>query len=475
MSATTQTADPSPPQQPAGREIPLRTRLSQAAEWLRCLSTAERVLLGVFGLMIVAGVAWRLAYSINHNDFTGRDQRFYGGLARSLAYHFSYHIDNAHDIFHWAPGAPGAMALGLRLFGEGDSGYRGAYVVQFLASIGSIGVLFFLARRHASTWPALGAAAVLAICTGAITTMADLITEPLGSLGLLVAIGVLAVALTGTPQPRKQLAWGAAAGVVMGVAILTRPDFLPLPFVWVAVIALAWKAPWLQRVQISAVLVAAVAVTMAPWCIWASLKEGTLVTPTTSGTTTYWVGTFLPGNGQTFLARRALADEIHKAYPQTHAIPVPNANFMILTIRKRYPASLSKDEAMGRALRDNIRKYAIGQPAKFWWMMAQKPVMMWNRPYKGHGRERTTLGNLLNLPAMIGALIAVLGALYFRRRNILLALIGATIIAGTCVAVVGPAIPRANARFVPLALLGAAIAIDMLIKQRRARPETPAS
>jgi hypothetical protein len=259
----------------------------------------------------------------------------------------------------------------------------------------------------------------------------------------------------------------------MALAILTRPDFLPLPIVWVVVILLAWTVPLRQRAEVAVAVAVACFVVMAPYCIWASNKAGQLVTPTTSGKTTYWVGTYLPGNGQTMLARKHMAPEIHKAYPQTSHQRYPSANFMILTIRKRYDPSLSKDEAMGKALRQNLKDYAWGRPWAFAKMMGKKPFLMWNRPYKGHGRERTTLGNLLNWPSMIGALLAVVGALWFRRRNFGLLLIGTTLIAGTLVAIIGPAIPRANARYVPLALLGAAIAADMLYKQWQASREPP--
>jgi hypothetical protein len=464
MQTTTNTAAIEPP-----------GRLAATRRWLASLSTWQKLSLAFLGAVIAAGVVWRLYFSINHRDFTGADQKFYSGLARSLAYHLNYQIDYAHDIFHWAPGAPASMAFGLRLFGQGDSGLRGAYVIQLLASLGSMGVLFLLARRFANIWAALGATAVLAICTGALTTMGDLITEPLGSLALLLAAGALVFAVADPTGRRHSVRWAVVSGAVMAIAVLTRPDFLPLPVIWAAVVLLAGSAPWRQRIEVAAAVAITCFAVMAPYCVWASNKAGQLVTPTTSGKTTYWVGTYLPGNGQTMLARKKMAPEIHKAYPQTRHQNYPSANFMILTIRKRYDPSLSKDEAMGKALRQNIEDYAFGEPWAFTKMMIKKPFQMWNRPYKGHGRERTLVGNLLNWPAMIGALLAVIGALYFRRRNFGLLLVGVTLIAGTAVASIGPAIPRANARFVPLALLGAALAADMFVRQRRAARAQPAT
>jgi hypothetical protein len=104
-------------------------------------------------------------------------------------------------------------------------------------------------------------------------------------------------------------------------------------------------------------------------------------------------------------------------------------------------------------------------------MMAKKPWLMWRMPYKGHAYERSWWGNTLHIPTLIAAIIAVLGFFWLRRRNLVVALVGSTLLVGTAIASIGPAIPRANARYAPLAILGAAIVVAAFIEWRKQRGE----
>ncbi|HWI21078.1 MAG TPA: glycosyltransferase family 39 protein [Baekduia sp.] len=433
---------------------------------LQALSALELAGLVAGIAVIAAGIYWRIDLSINHLDFENRDQHAYSTLAYSIAFKHSYDIPNALDVLHWAPGAPFAMAAGLRVFGVGDGGLRGAYVVQCLLSIATIGVLFAVTRRFAGGWRALAAAAVLAISTGAVIAQADLITEPLGALLLLLAFGALGLALLNSADARLPW-WFAAAGGLLGAAVLTRPDFLFLPIAYAVLVVVLWKEPLGSRLRGAGTLLVVCIIVMAPYCTWASLQEGKLVTPTTSGPSTYWVGTYLPGDGRTQLARKAMAPEIRRHYPDQANVQFPSAVLMMNTVAKRYPG-LSKDEAISKALRQNIEDYAFGQPLDFAWMEIKKPYRMWAAPYKGHSRKHTWWGDVLHLPTMVAAIVTVLGALWFRRRAILLALAGSTLVVVTAVDIIGPAIPRANARTAPIAILGAALAVQAWVARRDA-------
>jgi hypothetical protein len=421
----------------------------------------------ILGLAVIAaGIYWRAQYSINHYDFTNRDQHAYSTLAYSIAFNHTYDIPNALDVLHWAPGAPFAMAIGLRVFGLGGGGFAGAYIAQLLISVVTIGVLFVVTRRFSNGWFGLAAAAVLAVSTGAVVAQADLITEPLGALLLLLAFGALGIAVT---EDRAHRAWWfAGSGAFLGLAVLTRPDFLFLPFVYAVVLGLAWPQPWQTTAKSAAILIGTSLVVMAPYSAWASHTEGKLVAPTTSGPSTYWVGTYLPGDGRTQLARKAMAPEIRKHYPDQKNVQFPSAVLMMNTVAKRYPG-LSKDKAISKALRQNIKDYAFGQPLDFAWMELKKPYRMWGTPYKGHSRKHHWWGDLLHLPTLIAAIATVLAACLLRRRSILLLLAGSTLVMVTAVDIVGPAIPRANARTAPIAILGGALALQALLVWRTSR------
>lgn len=416
--------------------------------------------------VIAAGIFWRLNYSINHLDFDNRDQQAYSTLAYSIAFDHTYDIPNALDVLHWAPGAPFAMAFGLRVFGLGDSGFAGAYIIQFLISVTTIGAIFAVARRFSNGWYGLLAAAVLAVSTGAVVAQADLITEPLGALLLLLAFGALGIAVTENRLRRSW--WFAGSGALLGLAVLTRPDFVFLSFVYAIVLAFAWKQPWKDKLTSGAILIGSCLIVMAPYSAWASHTEGKLVAPTTSGPSTYWVGTYLPGDGRTQLARKAMAPEIRKHYPDQKNVQFPSAVLMMNTVAKRHP-ELSKDDAISKELRQNISDYAFGQPLDFAWMEFKKPYRMWGSPYKGHGRKHQWWSDLLHIPTLVAALATIVAACLLRRRSILILLAGSTIAIVTAFDIIGPAIPRANVRTAPIAILGGALVLQALLEWRKSR------
>jgi hypothetical protein len=262
--------------------------------------------------------------------------------------------------------------------------------------------------------------------------------------------------------------WFAGSGALLGLAVLARPDFLFLPFVYAIVLAAAWAKPWRTKLQSGAIVIGACVLVMAPYSTWATHSAGKLVAPTTSGPSTYWVGTYLPGDGRTQLARKAMAPEIRRHYPDQANVQFPSAILMMNTVAKRHP-ELSKEDAISKELRQNLKDYALGQPVDFAWMEAKKPYRMWAFPYKGHGRKHFWWSDLLHLPTLIAALATIIAACLLRRRSILILLAGSTLAIVTAVDIIGPAIPRANARTAPIAILGGALALQALLVWRDSR------
>lgn len=468
MAETSTTAS-----RPAGRAARLRARAAELRADLGATPLRRNLAL-LFGALIVAGIAWRVIASIGHADFTGNDQRFYSTIAKNLANDFKYNVTGSINVLHWAPGAPTAFAIFYKIFGAGGSGYRGMYIAQLVFSLAALWAVYWFALRFTrDRLIALGAVAVLAISTGQVRTETDLITEPLGALLLLLAAGTLGFALIDERGRRHVVRWSLVSGTLLGLAIMTRPDFLLQPFAWALVVLIVWRAPWRARLEVVGAIAVTVFVVMFPYCFWASNKANQLVTPTTSGATTYWVGTYLPGGGTTNGAKRHLRQEIYQRVPTVRDERNPGADSMILMLRRRYPQSWTRDEAIRQELKNNLRRYAWGDPVDFWLMMAEKPWLMWRLPYKGHAHERSWLGNALHVPTLIAAIVVLGGLLWLRRRDLRVALIGTTLVVGTAVASIGPAIPRANARYAPLVILGAALVVAALLERRRERGASP--
>ena len=419
------------------------------------------------GLAIVAGIVWRVVVSGDHVPFGEGDQKSYSTLARSIADHLTYVIPGATDTYRWAPVAPFAFAAGLKVLGGGGSGLFGAYVVQLLISIATLGALALVVRRFAGPALALLACAVLALSTGTVIAAGDLITEPVGALLLLVAVALLGVGLERPAEGRRWLAPFLAGGFALGVANLARPDFLPFAIVAAAVALLVWTVPWRARGLAAACVVVMWALAMAPWCVKATQSAGHTAIPTTSAATTLWVGTYLPGNGTVFGVRKKLAAQTRRVYPSIAADRLPPAVLTAHAVAKLRHPELSTDAALKLEGRANLRKYALGDPVSFAGMEVGKVWRMWSRPYAGQ-RKRSLAGNLLHIPGALAALIAIGGAALLRRRRPALVLVALVLIAGTGMNVVAVTQPRSAVRYLPVALLGAAMTAQELVRRRAA-------
>ncbi|HVW17496.1 MAG TPA: hypothetical protein VHB30_04555, partial [Solirubrobacteraceae bacterium] len=245
--------------------------------------------------------------------------------------------------------------------------------------------------------------------------------------------------------------------LALGAGILVRPDFLVLaPTTAVVTAAVAWTSVR-ERLAATALLVATVAVVVAPWSVVATRAAGRLVLPTTSGASSFWVGTYLPSDGSTRRARALLAPDVHERFPDTYRDALPLGVDLMRTVADWRP-ELDDGESIQRATMANLRVYALGHPLAFARMQLRKVWRMWSRPYQGHNRTRTWWKEALHVPGALAAALVVAAALVLRRRSPVVALVAAILVVGTAFNALAAVQPRANARFVPLALLGVAVA-----------------
>jgi hypothetical protein len=416
---------------------------------------------------IGVGIFARIALAVGHRNFATGDQVEYSQLATSLADNLRYQVLLGSDPYHWAPGAPFAFAVGLRVFGRGDSGLAGAYFVEALISIAYIAVAYLVARRllghRAGLWCALG----VAVSPGALTAGGDLITEPLGGALLLAALGILCIVVAApAPDERRSMLLAATGGGVFGMAVLTRPDYLVLVPTVLTVLIVGWPTALRRRLTVAALVLCSCALVVAPYSLHATHKAGRLVLPTTSGASSFFVGTYLPGDGQTYRTRELLAQEVHMLFPDTQLRSHPRAIDMMRAVAARRPR-LSRSAAVSAAVRANLRDYALGHPFAFTRMQIRKLGRMWQRPYAGHDRNRTWWGKVLHIPTLIAALATVAGSLYLRRRHPALLLLASVLVVGTLFNSLAAVQPRANTRFIGIAVVGAALTVAAVREQRR--------
>lgn len=103
----------------------------------------------------------------------------------------------------------------------------------------------------------------------------------------------LAVALFGGAVLRLGL-WPlmASAGIVLGLAALTRSVLFPFGIAAAAFLVFAWRGPLLRRATAAALLLAATGVTLAPWAIRNTSMERTLVVVDSMGGRNLMLGNY---------------------------------------------------------------------------------------------------------------------------------------------------------------------------------------
>jgi 4-amino-4-deoxy-L-arabinose transferase-like glycosyltransferase len=240
-------------------------------------------------LAVALGIAARLAFALGYwvDKPLTHDEREYLLLARNVAEGRGFaHLQPdgtpvAGEHFGRAPAYPLLLAGILRAAGvPGDHDpalLRAIRIVQSVLGGGLVWLLAWLAGRAAGPRAAVAAGWLAALFPPLVWTPAYIWSETLFSV---LALGCAAVLSVERRTPRVY----AAAGLLAGVAVLTRPAmlfFLPLAVLW-----LAWRREWRGVVLISL----ACALVMLPWTIRNVREYGRFVLVASEGGITFWTG-----------------------------------------------------------------------------------------------------------------------------------------------------------------------------------------
>jgi 4-amino-4-deoxy-L-arabinose transferase-like glycosyltransferase len=170
----------------------------------------------------------------------------------------------SYPVFHYGihpiqtayrpPGLPYLLAGVHRLFGGAVPTDRMVQVVVGTVLVALVGVV---AGQVWDRRTALVAMALAALSPALVLFGASVITEPLYAT---LEVAAIAAALQARRGGGHVLAWALLAGVLAGLAALTRPEGL---FVVPAIALIAWRADWRAAVA----LVVAALVAISPWTI----------------------------------------------------------------------------------------------------------------------------------------------------------------------------------------------------------------
>jgi 4-amino-4-deoxy-L-arabinose transferase-like glycosyltransferase len=163
-----------------------------------------------------------------------------------------------HPWCHYPVGYSGFLALVYRVFGEGP---HVAPVANAVAGALLCAVLHRLARYATTAGRARLAGVLAALSPGLVVYAALLMTEPLAALGIVTAAWLFA-------RDRHPVHRALAAGVVMGLTVLVRPQSL-LCLPGLGLIALPAEGRWKDRLRAAlaptAMALAVTLVVVAPW------------------------------------------------------------------------------------------------------------------------------------------------------------------------------------------------------------------
>jgi 4-amino-4-deoxy-L-arabinose transferase-like glycosyltransferase len=238
-----------------------------------------RYILLLAAVAFAARLAFAAAFHLGEVPRPGSDQYDYTRYAWNLAHGNGYMgpepgrgVTDTPSAYI-PPGTPAFYAAIYLVAGESPATLR---IAQCLLDAASVVVLFFLARATIGPRGAWIAATMFAFYPLALFNTRELMTETL-YVFLLLSLALICVTRL-APQPGWKPA--AAAGVVMGATILTRPTllfFLPFYVLWAALVFRSWKG----RAAAAMVLVVAAAVVL-PWTIRVSrlYHRFVLVAPT---------------------------------------------------------------------------------------------------------------------------------------------------------------------------------------------------
>jgi 4-amino-4-deoxy-L-arabinose transferase-like glycosyltransferase len=423
-------------------------------------------------LVVSFGLNARMAAN-PRTDYQSADERAYGKLAIDIAENGHYSARMAEPL-HWPPGAPMLFAATYKVFGSAsdkeDYDIGAVYWQQALITTGTTALAAALAWILAGPWPGVLAGAIVGTYPPLIGATGDQLSEPLGAFLLIAAFVALALAV------KRRARWWvwAIAGALFALAILTRTDLLPVPFLIAGIGALVVlrRQRSLRRAVLTWGMVAiAAAVVLAPWTLYASREAGKFVPVTQGSAAALFVGTYLPGGGTTIGMKEHLEPQLRARHPEyggmkTYKIPAADA---LEIIAERHP-DLSRNEALQREARKNLIHYSTTEPVAFVKMQWAKAKRMWFFYYRGGGVHYISTPMRIWQVFLVIACGAGLLAGLIRRRNPVLGAVLIAIVYSTLIHTIVVSQARYNVPLMP-SLAAAGVAGWFLVLRRRPAPE----
>lgn len=274
-------------------------------------------------LALVLRLVWVLA--VDRTGFAFNDAIMYHSTAESLVRGDGYVPFTGGPTARWPPGYSTVLAgvylvVGVRpLAGEIANAVFGAVTAVVLAHVAS---------RELGRRVGIVAGVLFAVLPGPVLWTDVLVSESLYTLLLVVAVGLIL-------RSRPTWRWALGLGAVVGLGALVRGE----AFTWLLLpLAVWWPSIDRRRAAgLGAVMIGAIALTVAPWTIRNAVVMDAFVPVATNASQTLWSGHHAGATGA-------------QTYPPDDYLA-------------RFPGGPAEQElAASRALRNDAVEYAVTHP-----------------------------------------------------------------------------------------------------------------
>lgn len=448
---------------------------------MNALSTryGTRTLIALAAIALL-GLVVRAYVVVNPVEHPADDSAAYYAISKALYTEQSFGGPEFRDSSDWSPGAPFLYAAAYYATGGAREGT--ARIVEALLGVATILVVFALGwrlgGRELGRWVGLFAAFAVAVYPPFIHTTGELMSEPPAMLTLPAAI----LAFLWASDRGGTWPW-LAPGLLFGLSAMFRPEYLFVGFVFVVLAALraGRGRDWRTGLTAALVLLVAFALPIVPWTVRNAIVLDRVVPISTGGGKALYVGTYLPADGEyqrvkAILAERYLGRDLE---PGSEALDKVNPTELFDEVAREVQAEhpdLSRDQALGRAGKDNFDKYFGEDPWGYAAMTARKVGRMWS---SGVGEAMgSTAGRVVQvLLVLLG--LAGFALLAVRRRWWEVIVLATPIALVTAVGAVSLAAPRRNEVLMtlvfPLAGLALSSALAAILSGRKWSPEQASS
>lgn len=344
---------------------------------------------GTFGLaalaiVVLAGLGLRLGWAIDQPAQPPPDAVAYERLAANLSEGDGFDARppgadrEVQPSSSYAPGLPLLVAGLYLLTGGAHLGF--ALIVLALIGAAAVPLTYLLGRRLGGWVAGLLAATAIAIYPALLQYQGVLLTEPLAAT-LLAGSLVAFFAAIDEASPWR---W-AAAGVLLGLLALVRPEYLPIAIL--LPLAYAGREAWRGGLRNAAVPVLvsllATALVLAPWTIRNAIELERFVPISTGGGKALYIGTSIEADGDGPKLRELLLDQrpaLRARFEEEGPVDVPSRLVLERVLAKvaaeTYPG-LETDAALARLGRQNLSDDITREPLDFAAMLLGKAYETW--------------------------------------------------------------------------------------------------